>query len=123
MQEDGVVAAMSASTDETLAIPKHLRTAVDERDGGFCRMCGKFLGGRRAIHHIYYGGDLQGMGGKRRHALENLISLCWLPGDMGCHQRAHSNKHFWQPILAAVVTRPDHVTGLQLARWAKKEKP
>jgi hypothetical protein len=82
-------------------------------------MCGKFLGERRAIHHIHFGGDLQGMGGRRKHELDNLVSLCWLPGDMDCHQRAHSVKHYWQPILAAVVTRTDHITALQLARWKK----
>ena len=106
---------------ETLDIPQHLRDAVDERDGGFCRMCGKFLGGRRAIHHIYYGGDRQGMGGRREHYLANLVSLCYLPGDMDCHQRAHSRKHHWQPILAAVVTRNDHITALQLSRWMSRE--
>lgn len=108
---------------ETLDIPQRLRNAVDERDGGFCRMCGKFLGGRRAIHHIFYGGDRQGMGGRREHYLENLVSLCYLPGDMDCHQRAHSNKHHWQPILAAIVQRPDHLTALQLSRWLTRENP
>lgn len=112
---------MSRSKDETLAIPEHLRSAVDERDGGFCRLCGKFLGQRRAIHHIFYGGDLQGMGGRRSHYLENLVSLCWLPGDMGCHERAHSNKPYWQPLLAAVITRENKVTALQLARWARRK--
>jgi len=106
--------------DETVAIPQHLREAVDQRDGGFCRMCGKFLGGRRAIHHIYYGGDLQGMGGRRRHELNNLVSLCWIPGDMGCHDRAHRLKTYWQPILAEVIQRTDHVTALQLDRWRKR---
>lgn len=107
---------------ETVEIPNDLRVAVDERDGGFCRMCGKFLGERRAIHHIFYGGDLQGMGGRRRHVLSNLVSLCWLPGDMGCHERAHSNKRYWQPLLAAVITRNDKITAFQLARWTKEKK-
>lgn len=107
---------------ETLDIPQHLRDAVDARDSGFCRMCGKFLGERRAIHHIFYGGDLQGMGGRRHHALDNLVSLCWLPGDMGCHNRAHSRKTHWQPLLAAVVTRPDNITALQLSRWEQRKK-
>lgn len=106
--------------DETVAIPQHLRDAVDQRDGGFCRLCGKFLGERRAIHHIYYGGDLQGMGGRRKHELDNLVSLCWLPGDMDCHQRAHSRKGFWQPLLAAIVARPDHITALQLDRQTRR---
>lgn len=108
-----------SENNETVAIPQYLRDLVDKRDGGFCRLCGKFLEGRRAIHHIYYGGDLQGMGGRRKHELDNLVSLCWLPGDMGCHERAHSNKPYWQPLLAAVVQRTDHPTALQLARWKK----
>lgn len=112
----------ASGENETLDIPQHLRDAVDERDGGFCRMCGVFLGERRAIHHIFYGGDLQGMGGRRSHYLDNLVSLCWLPGDMGCHDRAHSRKTFWQPLLAAAVTRPDRITAFQLARWSTREK-
>lgn len=111
----------SSGERETLDIPAVLREAVDARDGGFCRMCGKFLGERRAIHHIFYGGDLQGIGGRRHHALDNLVSLCWLPGDMDCHVRAHSRKSYWQPLLAAVVTRTDKITAFQLARWSKKE--
>jgi 5-methylcytosine-specific restriction endonuclease McrA len=120
--EDVVSSAATRGERETVEIPKDLRAAVDERDGGFCRMCGKFLGERRAIHHIYYGGDLQGMGGRRRHELDNLISLCWIPGDMGCHERAHSNKSFWQPLLHAAITQQSKVTAFQLARWSKKEK-
>lgn len=110
------------SDKETLDIPQHLRDAVDERDGGFCRLCGKYLAGRRAIHHIFYGGDLQGIGGRRSHYLDNLVSLCWLPGDSNCHQIAHSSKPMWQPLLAAVVTRPDRITALQLRRWTKREQ-
>ena len=105
---------------ETVEIPQKMRDAVDERDQGFCRMCGKFLGERRAIHHIFFGGDLQGMGGRRNHALDNLVSLCWLPGDMGCHERAHAQKGFWQPLLAHVVTEQSRVTAFQLARWIRK---
>jgi 5-methylcytosine-specific restriction endonuclease McrA len=105
---------------ETKAIPEALRRAVDDRDGGFCRMCGKYVGERRAIHHIFYGGDAQGMGGRRLHTLDNLISLCWLPFDNDCHQKAHSKKHIWQPLLAEVVIRSGNATALQLARWFRK---
>jgi hypothetical protein len=107
---------------ETVAIPDRLRKEVDERDGGFCRMCGKFLGERRAIHHIYFGGDLQGMGGRRHHALDNLVSLCWLPGDMDCHQRAHSRKSYWQRFLTAAITAPTKTTAFQLARWEARQR-
>lgn len=106
---------------ETLDIPTFMRAAVDERDGGHCRMCGKFLGGRRAIHHIFFGGDLQGIGGRRHHALNNLVSLCWLPFDNDCHQRAHSDKHTWQPLLQAVVTRSANTTAMALRRYARRE--
>lgn len=112
---------MSASS-ETVAIPNYLRRAVDERDGGFCRMCGKFLGQRRAIHHIYFGGDVQGMGGRRNHDIDNLVSLCWLPGDSDCHQRAHGRKGFWQPLLLQVVTCKNNVTAMQLARHQARER-
>lgn len=109
--------AKADAEGETLAIPKALREAVDHRDAGFCRMCGKFLGQRRAIHHIFFGGDLQGMGGRRLHELHNLVSLCWLPYDNDCHQRAHSSKGLWQPFLAAVTTHPTKITAVQLKRW------
>jgi 5-methylcytosine-specific restriction endonuclease McrA len=104
---------------ETVEIPQALRAAVDARDRGFCRMCGKHLGERRCVHHIDYGGDAQGMGGRRRHDLSNLVSLCWLPFDNGCHARAHSNKPLWQPLLQLVI-RTDGVTATQLARWRKR---
>lgn len=110
------------SEKETVAIPAVMRRAVDARDAGFCRMCGKFLGQRRSIHHIFFGGDAQGMGGRRNHELTNLISLCWLPGDGDCHNRAHSRKGYWQPFLSEVVTRPSNCTAYQLARWAAREK-
>lgn len=112
---------MSGSS-ETLEIPAWLRKAVDDRDGGFCRMCGKFLGQRRAIHHIYFGGDVQGMGGRRRHELDNVVSLCWLPGDSDCHQRAHSRKDFWQPLLLEVITCSARMTAYQIARHRARDQ-
>lgn len=108
-----------SSTSETVAIPQAMRKAVDERDNFHCRMCGKVIGKRRAIHHIDFGGDSQGMGGRREHVLDNLISLCWLPGDNECHQRAHALKPYWQPILTEVVKRPG-ITAFQYARWADR---
>lgn len=108
--------------DETVAIPKAARDAVDDRDQTFCRMCGKFLGERRAIHHIFFGGDLQGMGGRRNHDPNNLVSLCWLPGDNDCHMRAHSYKSYWQPYLAEVATAQRRTTAMQLARWDRRAK-
>lgn len=112
-----------SAREETQAIPQALRDAVDERDGGFCRMCGAYLGLRRAIHHIHYGGDKQGMGGRRHHELSNLISLCWLPGNNRCHERAHSEKAYWEKILSDVLAYPGNVTGFQVARWSRQKEP
>lgn len=110
----------SAAKKETAEIPQAMRVAVDERDGGYCRMCGRYLGGRRAIHHIFFGGDLQGMGGRRRHDLDNLVSLCWLPWDGGCHMKAHADKGLWQPLLHAAITSKRRTTAYQLARYLRK---
>jgi hypothetical protein len=106
---------------ETLAIPQAVRDAVDERDQLHCRVCGKWLGDRRALHHIVYGGDDRGMGGRRVHNVEEIVTVCWLPGDprsgmQSCHDRVHSDKRLWQPLLLAVAQRSG-VTALQLRRW------
>jgi hypothetical protein len=107
---------------ETVAIPAAMRRAVDDRDLLFCRMCGKYLGERRSIHHIFFGGDLQGMGGRRNHDLNNLVSLCWLPGDNDCHARAHSRKGYWQEFLTAAIQGQPNVTAFQLVRWSQRRK-
>lgn len=103
---------------ETLAIPARLRVAVDERDGQHCRVCGEYLGERRALHHIRYGGDTVGMGGRRHHAIDNLVTVGWL-GARDCHSLVHGDKRLWVPILEVVVTRPG-VTALQLLRWSRR---
>jgi hypothetical protein len=100
---------------ETLAIPKSLRQAVDERDQQHCRVCGQYLGQARAMHHIRFGGARQGMGGRREHDLNNLISVCWMwPGN--CHDRVHAQKRLWLPLLERLTITPG-VTGMQLMRW------
>lgn len=104
---------------ETLAVPRNIRAQVDERDGGHCRFCGAYLGDRRVIHHIHYGGDIVGLGGRRQHSLENLISLCDA-FDNRCHQKVHAQKSTWQPILAQLARIGDvakGVTALQVKRW------
>jgi hypothetical protein len=106
---------------ETLAIPQDVRDAVDERDRLHCRVCGKWLGDRRALHHVIYGGDARGMGGRRVHNVDEIVTVCWLPGDpkpgvQPCHERVHSNKHLWQPLLLEVARRRG-ITALQLRRW------
>jgi 5-methylcytosine-specific restriction endonuclease McrA len=61
-------------------IPKKLIKAVLERDDSICQYCGRQ---GVNIHHIVPAG----MGGKRIHAIENLITLC-----LECHGEAHSSK-------------------------------
>lgn len=101
---------------ESLAIPPEVRAIVDERDQFFCRVCGQFLGAeRRAHHHIVYGGDSVGMGGRRVHDPDHIITVGWLPGE-DCHSLVHSSKRLWQPILLAVVNRKG-VTAFQYKRW------
>jgi hypothetical protein len=111
---------------ESLAIPTAVRAAVDERDQLTCRVCGKWLGDRRALHHIVYGGDERGMGGRRVHNVEEIVTVCWLPGDpenglQPCHERVHSDKHMWQPLLLMAARRRG-VTAIQLRRWARARK-
>lgn len=105
---------------EALDIPASIRTAVWERDLSFCRVCGKFLGEKAGLHHIHYGGDYTGMGGRRQHYLDNIVTVCWLPGDPGygampCHQRVHSDKGLWVPVLEQLVAGTGQ-TGLALLR-------
>lgn len=101
--------------DETLAIPERMRAEVDARDLGYCRFCGRYAGPQRALHHIEYGG----MGQRRRHAVDNLMTVGWL-FDHDCHTVIHSNKRLWMPLCLEVVKRPG-VTVLQLYRWTQRE--
>jgi hypothetical protein len=106
---------------ETLAIPQALRAEVDERDRHHCRVCGKWLGDTRALHHIRYGGDRQGMGGRRDHTLDNLITVCWMWGG-NCHDLVHSAKSLWLPLLERTIETPG-VTAMQLRRWQLRAQP
>lgn len=105
---------------ETLAIPAHVRAQVDERDQGICRMCGRYVGEARALHHIEYGGDKQGIGGRRRHVPENLLTVGWL-FQHDCHSIIHGNKRLWTP-LALVAAQDTGVTMLQLYRWNRRAR-
>lgn len=109
--------------EESLSIPTNVRNVIDERDGQRCRVCGKYLAERRAHHHIIYGGDARGFGGRRVHDPDEILTVCWLPGDplpgrQSCHDLVHSNKTLWQPLLLEVIHRPG-VTALQLLRWRR----
>lgn len=100
--------------DDSLDIPTSVRKEIFERDGGICRMCGTLPTWPTAeIHHIIYGGDQRGMGGRRVHNVDEMVSLCRL-----CHLRAHNRKGYWQPILLRAVQCPG-VTAFQIARWAR----
>lgn len=102
---------------ETLAIPASVRAEVDERDGGLCRFCGQFVGPQRALHHIAYGGDFQGMGGRRLHRPDNLLTVGWL-FDHDCHSILHGNKNRWMELALQAAVTPG-VTVLQLERWRR----
>lgn len=106
-------------------IPPAIRLEVGERDGWCCRFCGKYLGPERAgIHHVNFGGGLgPGMGGRRVHDVEAMVTICWLPGDpvprrRSCHDEAHTRKLVWQPLLLRCAQIPG-VTALQLKRWSR----
>lgn len=101
-------------TDDSLEIPASARKAIYERDGGICRMCGIFCGpGWYDVHHIIFGGDQRGVGGRRIHNVDEMVSLC-----RTCHSKAHARKLHWQPMLSLVVKRPG-ITAFQLARWQR----
>lgn len=102
---------------ETLTIPQDIRDAVDARDGYHCRVCGRYLGDQRALHHIVYGGDARGIGGRRVHNADEIITVCWMWAN-NCHDRVHADKHRWQSLLLEVARRPG-ITAMQLDRWQR----
>ena len=61
-------------------IPKKIIKAILERDGSICQYCGRQ---GVNIHHIVPAG----IGRKRLHIKENLITLC-----LDCHREAHTSK-------------------------------
>lgn len=112
------------AAEETLAIPQWVRDVVDERDQQTCRVCGRWLGDARALHHIHFGGSRQGMGGRRDHDPSNLVTVCWMYGPGNgrppCHDLVHREKSTYVPLLEYVATHPG-LTALQLRRWRKAE--
>ena len=97
-----------------------MRAEVDERDQGMCRFCGRFVGEARALHHIVYGGSTVGMGGRRHHAVTNLLTVGWL-FDHDCHSILHGNKRLWTPLALEAALHPG-LTVLQLYRWGERRR-
>ena len=90
-------------------VPLAVRQEVYERDGGCCRVCGRFVD-MPGLHHILY----RSSGVINTPA--NLITIGWTPGH-DCHLPiVHRNKTLWLPILQQVALT-DGVNGLQLLRW------
>lgn len=118
---ESAVSARADARDESLSIPDDIRFDVDMRDRQHCRVCGRYLGERRALHHVMYGGDEVGMGGRRRHDPDLIVTVCWQPGDGDCHQLVHSNKAYYQDLLLEVLRRPG-VTLFQLERWRARRR-
>lgn len=106
---------LSKAQKETLAIPARLRREVAERDQGICRVCGRWVGEQGAIHHIDFGGDRVGMGGRRVHELANLLTVGWLY-EHDCHSVLHGRKLLWLPYAKQAALRRG-VTVYQLRRW------
>lgn len=103
---------------ETLAIPERVRAICDDRDRQCCRVCGRWLGEGRALHHIIFGGDARGTGGRRVHNPEEIVTVCWMWGG-NCHDMVHHQKRVWQDLLLEVVRRRG-VTAMQLKRWQER---
>jgi len=81
-------------------VPKRISNAVKVRDKNRCRACG--LKDRRSWplhqHHIKYRSE----GGL--HLVKNLITLC-----VECHDRVHSNKRVFQPLLIDKVSTSQQI--------------
>lgn len=80
-----------------------VRDAVSERDASVsehncCLLCGK-PGPGLHLHRIIYGG-MGGGGGQ--YVVDNCVLVCH-----ACHERIHSNKRVWQPILL------DHIKAMK----------
>ena len=111
----------SKAKRETLSIPASIRAEVAERDQGICRVCGRWVGEDGAIHHIDFGGDVVGMGGRRRHALDNLLTVGWAWGH-DCHVGIlHGRKLLWLPYAKQAAITPG-VTCFQLRRWEQRQQ-
>lgn len=96
---------------DALQIPTAVRKQIDERDQMHCRLCGIY-DQYREVHHLIFGGAVRGMGGRRVHNPEEMVSLC-----KRCHMRAHSEKSVWVKWLLLAIEQSG-TTALQHRRWA-----
>lgn len=104
-----------SSLQQSLEIPAAMRAEVDERDDFHCRFCGAvLLEAQRLHHHAIYSGTAVGLGSRRFHSVDNLITLDW-----GCHGTVHSNYRLWLPHVLGAIQTPG-VTVLQLYRWDQR---
>ena len=72
-------------------MPSKLRKGIKQRDGNTCQMCGKqgeYSDMGLTIHHIVS----PGMGRRKVHKKENLITLCGPVFGNKCHHETHSGK-------------------------------
>lgn len=97
---------MSSLEDER-SITLVARADIIARDAHVCRLCGVYAEVIH-VHHLIY----RSQGGK--NVRENLVSLDWR-----CHDRVHSNKPLWMPVMQQVAIT-DGVNGLQLLRWYRE---
>ena len=72
-------------------ISKTNREEIKKLFKGKCGLCGKAKGVH--IHHIIYKSEDK----SKIDDIENLILLC-----LECHEKAHSNKKYWQPRLKKI---------------------
>lgn len=108
-----------SSREQSLAIPASIRAEVLERDGHVCRLCGRT---NVIAHHIRYGGDEIGMGGRRFHSVGNIVSL-GQHYEHQCHDRVHAAKQLWTPLLIHVVNEMPGVTAFAVYRWVAQGVP
>lgn len=93
-------------------VPLEVRAAVLVRDGGCCRVCGRFVE-TPGLHHI----DYRSQGGN--NSPENLVTIGWTPGH-DCHLPiVHANKTLWQPVLRQVAIT-NGISAFQLLRWYRQ---
>lgn len=78
-------------SSKKINVKKVIYQKVYERDNGICRLCGKT---NIELHHIRYRSERKDLINDEK----NCIMLC-----TECHQKVHSNKHYWQPILLEMI--------------------